>query len=73
MTKNVTPIKNPLSAANTWRLVIDGCLQADKHEYGFWSYENREPGSVKGLLSAWQHVSNTLGSPLNLNFSNKHK
>ncbi|WP_131775164.1 hypothetical protein [Legionella cincinnatiensis] len=59
MTKNVTPIKNPLSAANTWRLVIDGCLQADKHEYG--------------LLSAWQHVSNTLGSPLNLNFSNKHK
>ncbi|KTD53749.1 Fic/DOC family protein [Legionella santicrucis] len=68
MDKIANPIKNPLSAANTWRMLIDGHLQTDKHEYGFWNYENREPGSVKGLLFAWQHVNNTLGTPLNLNF-----
>ncbi|WP_165397078.1 hypothetical protein [Legionella sainthelensi] len=50
MDKIANSLKKPLSAANTWRMLIDGHLQVDKHEYGFWNYENREPGSVKGLL-----------------------
>lgn len=29
MSKIENPVKNPLSTANTWRLLIDGHLQAD--------------------------------------------